>query len=207
MVRFASSRRAVELDFKLGCQPSTNGSVLELVGLSPDKVRLDDDVKCVGDRMPDGEVGTLACKVDGKIGRFLSKNLIGLSPKVAGLLPMNLAVPMVAAAPAPSGNDRAGAGGSGGVATGSAPAADAAGKAANKAETAAPADAPGKTAGATAGPTGGPAASPSASSSASSAGAEGPGQAVAPPERNGDDVRPVTKGSVPGPAPASSPVK
>ncbi len=96
VTRFASSPTKVELDFKLGCQPSTNGVALDFFGLSPDKVRLDDDVKCVGSRTPDGELGTLVCHVDGKIGRFLSKNIIGLSAKVAKLLPMNLAVPVTA---------------------------------------------------------------------------------------------------------------
>ena len=113
VTRFASSPSKVELDFKLGCQPSTNGVALDFVGLSPDKVRLDDKVKCSGDRTQDGELGSLVCTVDGKIGRFLSKNIIGLSAKVGKLLPMNLAVQVVdpavtapsvgAAAPAPGG--------------------------------------------------------------------------------------------------------
>lgn len=93
VTRFASSPTQVELDFKLGCQPSTNGVALEFFGLSPDKVRLDDDVKCVGDRTPGGDLGTLACRVDSKIGRFLSQNIIGLSARVGDVLPMNLAVP------------------------------------------------------------------------------------------------------------------
>ena len=100
VTRFSSSPTKVELDFKLGCQPSTNGVALDFFGLSPDKVRLDDDVKCRGERTPDGDLGTLVCQVDGKIGRFLSKNIIGLSAKVGKLLPMSLAVPVTGSAAA-----------------------------------------------------------------------------------------------------------
>lgn len=114
VTRFSSSPTEVELDFKLGCQPSTNGVALDFLGLAPDKVRLDDDVRCIGDRMPDGELGTLACKVDGKIGRFLSKNIIGLSAKVGKLLPMNLAVPVAGSAAMVPGVGSAAEGPSGG---------------------------------------------------------------------------------------------
>ena len=98
VTRFGSSPKKVELDFKLGCQPSTNGVALDFFGLSPDKVRLDDKVKCAGDRTKDGELATLVCRVDGKIGRFLSKNIIGLSTRVGKLLPMSLAVPVISSA-------------------------------------------------------------------------------------------------------------
>lgn len=90
--RFASTPTQVVLEFRLGCQPSTNGAVLDYLGLSPDKVRLDDAVSCTGKRMANGDLDTLVCTVEGKVGKLLAKTIIGLSEKVGRLLPMHLAV-------------------------------------------------------------------------------------------------------------------
>ncbi|HDZ71811.1 MAG TPA: hypothetical protein ENH55_03285 [Aurantimonas coralicida] len=92
MTRFASTPTDVVLDFRMGCQPSTNGAVLDYLGLSPDKVRLDDAVSCKGRRIADGDLDTLVCTVEGKVGKLLAKTIIGLSDKIGRLLPMQLAV-------------------------------------------------------------------------------------------------------------------
>lgn len=92
VTRFASTPTDVVLNFRMGCQPSTNGAVLDYVGLSPDKVRLDDAVSCKGERMANGDLDTLVCTVEGKVGKLLAKTIIGLSEKVGRLLPMQLAV-------------------------------------------------------------------------------------------------------------------
>lgn len=92
VTRFASTPTDVVLDFRMGCQPSTNGAVLDYLGLSPDKVRLDDAVSCKGARMVNGDLDTLVCTVEGKVGKLLAKTIIGLSEKVGRLLPMQLAV-------------------------------------------------------------------------------------------------------------------
>ncbi len=97
VTRFASTPTDVVLDFRMGCQPSTNGAVLDYLGLSPDKVRLDDQVSCTGNRMANGDLDTLVCTVDGKVGKLLAKTIIGLSDKVGRLLPMQVAVAVPAA--------------------------------------------------------------------------------------------------------------
>ncbi|UIJ73706.1 hypothetical protein [Aurantimonas sp. HBX-1] len=94
VTRFASTPDAVRLDFEMGCEPGSNGAVLEFLGLKPETVRLADTVICNGDRAGDGSLATLVCEPEGRIGRFLSKTIIGLSEKVGRLLPMNLAVPV-----------------------------------------------------------------------------------------------------------------
>lgn len=94
VARFASTPAAVLLDFEMGCQPSSNGAVLEFLGLKPDALRLSDAVACTGERAGDGSLDTLVCRPEGRIGQFLSKTMIGLSEKVGRLLPMNLAVPV-----------------------------------------------------------------------------------------------------------------
>lgn len=94
VTRFASTPDAVRLDFVMGCEPGSNGAVLEFLGLKPEAVRLADTVICNGDRAGDGSLATLVCEPEGRIGRFLSKTIIGLSEKVGRLLPMNLAVPV-----------------------------------------------------------------------------------------------------------------
>ncbi|MEF2553175.1 hypothetical protein VQ042_17725 [Aurantimonas sp. A2-1-M11] len=94
VTRFASTPDKVLLDFEMGCQPSSNGAVLEFIGLKPEVMRLADTVACTGERAGDGSLGTLVCEPEGRIGRFLSKTMIGLSGKVGRLLPMNLAVPV-----------------------------------------------------------------------------------------------------------------
>lgn len=99
VTRFSSTPNSVGLDFRMGCQPSTNGAVLDYLGLSPDKVRLDDAVSCRGGRTANGDLDTLVCTVEGKVGKLLAKTIIGLSDKVGRLLPMQLAV-AVPAAPA-----------------------------------------------------------------------------------------------------------
>ncbi|MEH6718840.1 MAG: hypothetical protein V7704_08175 [Aurantimonas endophytica] len=92
VTRFASTPQEVVLDFEMGCQPSSNGAVLEFVGLKPESLRLADAVACTGKRAGDGSLDTLVCEPEGRVGRFLSKNIIGLSEKVGRLLPMHLAV-------------------------------------------------------------------------------------------------------------------
>ena len=94
VTRFASTPGKVLLDFQMGCQPGSNGAVLEFIGLEPKDVRLADAVACAGERAGDGSLETLVCTPEGRIGRFLSKTMIGLSGKVGRLLPMNLAVPV-----------------------------------------------------------------------------------------------------------------
>ena len=78
----------------MGCRPGSNGAVLEFIGLEPKDVRLADAVACAGERAGDGSLETLVCTPEGRIGRLLSKTMIGLSGKVGRLLPMNLAVPV-----------------------------------------------------------------------------------------------------------------
>lgn len=97
VTRFASTPTDVVLDFRMGCQPSTNGAVLDYLGLSPDKVRLDDTVSCKGGRMANGDLDTLVCTAEGKVGKLLATTIIGLSEKVGRLLPMQLAVVVPAA--------------------------------------------------------------------------------------------------------------
>ena len=94
VTRFASTPTEVRLDFEMGCQPGSNGAVLEFIGLAPKDVRLADAVACTGERAGDGSLETLVCTPEGRIGRFLSKTMMGLSAKVGRLLPMNLAVPV-----------------------------------------------------------------------------------------------------------------
>ena len=94
VTRFASTPTEVRLDFEMGCQPGSNGAVLEFIGLEPKDVRLADAVACTGERAGDGSLETLVCTPEGRIGRFLSKTMMGLSAKVGRLLPMNLAVPV-----------------------------------------------------------------------------------------------------------------
>jgi hypothetical protein len=94
MIRFASTPEAVRLDFELGCQPSSNGAVLEFIGVKPETLRMADAVACTGVRAGDGSLATLVCRADGRVGRFLSTTVIGLSEKVGRLLPMHLAVPV-----------------------------------------------------------------------------------------------------------------
>ncbi|HEX2018798.1 MAG TPA: hypothetical protein VGO17_07645 [Aurantimonas sp.] len=94
VTRFASTPEAVRLDFELGCQPSSNGSVLEFIGVKPETLRLADTVACTGERAGDGSLAALVCRADGRVGRFLSTTVIGVSEKVGRLLPMHLAVPV-----------------------------------------------------------------------------------------------------------------
>lgn len=94
VARFASTPEEVLLDFEMACQPSSNGAVLEFLGLKPEAMRLTDAVACTGERAGDGSLGSLVCEPEGRIGRFLSKTVIGLSDKVGRLLPMHLAVPV-----------------------------------------------------------------------------------------------------------------
>ncbi|NDV88194.1 hypothetical protein GTW51_15950 [Aurantimonas aggregata] len=94
VARFASTPERVRLDFEMACQPSSNGAVLEFLGLKPEALRLSDTVVCTGERAGDGSLASLVCAPEGRIGRFLSKTIIGLSDKVGRLLPMHLAVPV-----------------------------------------------------------------------------------------------------------------
>ena len=94
VTRFASTPEEVLLDFEMGCQPSSNGAVLEFLGLKPETLRLSDAVTCTGERAGDGSLETLVCRPEGRVGRFLSTSIIGLSEKVGRLLPMQLAVPV-----------------------------------------------------------------------------------------------------------------
>ena len=94
VTQFASTPTEVRLDFEMGCQPGSNGAVLEFIGLEPKDVRLADAVACAGARAGDGSLETLVCTPEGRIGRFLSKTMMALSAKVGRLLPMNLAVPV-----------------------------------------------------------------------------------------------------------------
>ena len=72
VTRFASTPTEVRLDFQMGCQPGSNGAVLEFIGLEPKDVRLADAVACTGERAGDGSLETLVCTPEGRIGRFLS---------------------------------------------------------------------------------------------------------------------------------------
>ena len=94
VTRFASTPDEVLLDFEMACQPSSSGAVLEFIGLKPDAMRLSDAVACTGERAGDGSLETLVCRPEGRVGRFLSTSIIGLSGKVGRLLPMQLAVPV-----------------------------------------------------------------------------------------------------------------
>jgi hypothetical protein len=58
-------------DIELGCQPSSQGAILKLIGKKPAEFRITDNVDCTGTVGPDGSVPDLSCKVSGEGAKFL----------------------------------------------------------------------------------------------------------------------------------------
>jgi hypothetical protein len=65
------SNRNLTSDLELGCQPSSEATVLKVLKIKPDRLRLPENVTCTGTVESDGSVLDLICKPSGEMGKLL----------------------------------------------------------------------------------------------------------------------------------------
>ncbi|MER0239600.1 hypothetical protein [Fulvimarina sp. MAC8] len=72
---FIANEGSFEATIKIGCQPSSNGVILEFLGLTADKLRLPGQSYCAGAFGENGELIGNDCTIEGRIVPYVGKTI------------------------------------------------------------------------------------------------------------------------------------
>lgn len=70
VINFDLDPSAIHLDLVLGCQPSDEGEIIKLLGMSGDQFRLTDNATCTGN-FEEARTVKLSCQVSGELGKLI----------------------------------------------------------------------------------------------------------------------------------------
>ncbi|MEE2952593.1 MAG: hypothetical protein VYD57_15275 [Pseudomonadota bacterium] len=73
--RFQSDGVTWEATIDIGCQPASNGKVLEYIGLTPERLRLPGKALCAGTMNDAGQIGAADCTIEGTIVPYVAKTI------------------------------------------------------------------------------------------------------------------------------------
>lgn len=73
------------LEATLGCEPSSQSAIILALPISPEDVRLNENIGCEGTINEDGSVEGVTCDVSGEIGAFFA-NFINFEERMAGVM-------------------------------------------------------------------------------------------------------------------------